>query len=38
MISNQRSVFTSSNLFEKAQYKSQERICGLLDAQELHVG
>ena len=40
MIANQGSLWTSSNLFEKKRRHSinQERICGLLDAREFHVG
>ena len=37
MIANQGSLLTSSNLSEKHS-TNQKRICGLLDARELHVG
>ena len=38
MIANQGSLLTSSNLFWKKHGINQERIRGLLDAQELLVG
>ena len=38
MISNQGSLLTTSNLFLEKNSINQERIRGLLDAQELLVG
>ena len=37
MNANRGSLLTNSNLVRKTQF-NQERICGVLDAREFHVG